>query len=118
MDFNFNDFLDSRKKNSKMGHFQDLDHIDGLSISTTSANLYNKKRDDLVMFYFRKGANYASVYTQSKIISENIKWNLNIKNNSIKALMINTRNANAFTGKQGQKAITLIAEELSKIINY
>ena len=114
MDFNFNDFLDSRKKNSKMGHFQDLDHIDGLSISTTSANLYNKKRDDLVMFYFRKGANYASVYTQSKIISENIKWNLNIKSKKIKALFVNTRNANAFTGKEGYKGLKFLAEELSK----
>ena len=114
MDFNFNDFLDSRKKNSKMGHFQDLDHIDGLSISTTSANLYNKKRDDLVMFYFRKGANYASVYTQSKIISENIKWNLNIKSKKIKSLLINTRNANAFTGKEGYKGLKFLAEELSK----
>ena len=114
MDFNFNDFLDSRKKNSKMGHFQDLDHIDGLSISTTTANLYNKKRDDLVMFYFRKGANYASVYTQSKIISENIKWNLNIKSKKIKALLINTRNANAFTGKEGYKGLKFLAEELSK----
>ena len=54
---------------SKMSDFQDLDHIDGLSISTTSANLYNNSRDDLVMFYFRKGANFASVYTQSKIKS-------------------------------------------------
>ena len=62
-----------------MGHFQDLEHIDGLSVSTTSANLYNNNRDDLVLFYFRNGANYASVYTQSKIVSENIKWNQNIK---------------------------------------
>ena len=31
------------------------------------------------MFYFRDGANFASVYTQSKILSENIKWNLNQK---------------------------------------
>ncbi len=114
MDFNLNDFLDYRKKNSKMGHFQDLEHLDGLSISTTSANLYNKKRDDLVMFYFRKGANYASVYTQSKIISENIKWNLNIKSKKIKTLLINTRNANAFTGKEGYKGLRLLAEELSK----
>ena len=73
MTFNFDNFFDYRNKNKKMGHFQDLEHIDGLSISTTSANLYNRKRDDLVMFYFRDGANYASVYTQSKIVSENIK---------------------------------------------
>jgi len=114
MYFKLNNFLDSRKKNSKIGHFQDLEHIDGVSISTIRANLYNKKRDDLVMFYFRKGANYASVYTQSKIISENIKWNLNIKSKKIKALLINTRNANAFTGKEGYKGLKFLAEELSK----
>ena len=93
MTFNFDNFFDYRNKNSKMGHFQDLEHIDGLSISTTSANLYNRKRDDLVMFYFRDGANYASVYTQSKIVSENIKWNQNIKSKKIRALLVNTRNA-------------------------
>ena len=71
MVINLNNLFNSINKNSKMGDFQDLDHIDGLSISSTSANLYNNKRDDLVMFYFRNGANHASVYTQSKIISEN-----------------------------------------------
>ena len=114
MNFNLNNFLNTRNKNSKMGDFQDLDHIDGLSISTISANLYNSKRDDLVMFYFKNGANHASVYTQSKIISENIKWNLNIKSKKIKALLVNTRNANAFTGKEGYKGLKLLADELSK----
>ena len=113
MTFNFNNFFDYRNKNSKMGHFQDLEHIDGLSISTTSANLYNKKRDDLVMFYFRDGANYASVYTQSKIVSENIKWNKNINSKKIRALVVNARNANAFTGKEGYKSLKLLADELS-----
>ena len=97
-----------------MGHFQDLEHLDGVAISAVSASLYKESRDDVVLFYFRDGANYASVYTQSKIVSENIKWNLNIKNNSVRALLVNTRNANAFTGKQGQKAIIQIADDLSK----
>ena len=96
-----------------MGDFQNLEHLDGVSISTTSANLYDSKRDDLVMFYFRDGANYASVYTQSKIISENIKWNLNLKNKKINALMINARNANAFTGKKGYQGLKEIADELA-----
>jgi len=113
MTFNFDNFFDYRNKNKKMGHFQDLEHIDGLSISTTSANLYNRKRDDLVMFYFRDGANYASVYTQSKIVSENIKWNQNIKSKKIRALLVNTRNANAFTGKEGYKSLKILAEDLS-----
>ena len=96
-----------------MGDFQNLEHLDGVSISTIRANLYDSKRDDLVMFYFRDGANYASVYTQSKIISENIKWNLNIKNKKINALMINARNANAFTGKKGYQGLKEIADELA-----
>ena len=90
--------------------FQDLDHIDGVSISSISANLYKDPRDDVVMFYFRDGANYASLYTQSKIISENIKWNLNQKVKRLFALIVNTRNANCFTGKQGYKSLEKIAE--------
>ena len=79
MAINFDNFFNSQSKKLKMGDFQDLEHLDGVSISTISAKLYNYSRDDIVMFYFRKGANHASVYTQSKIISENIKWNLQLK---------------------------------------
>ena len=117
MGINLTNFLSSKSKNKKMMEFQDLDHIDGVSISTVSANLYNNPRDDLVMFYFRDGANYASLYTQSKIVSENIKWNLNQKVKKIFSLIINTRNANCFTGKQGYKSLEkiseLVAEKLS-----
>ena len=105
--------MNTQALKSKMQDFQDLEHIDGVSISTVCANLYSKPRDDLVMFYFRDGANYASVYTQSKIVSENIKWNLGIKCKKIKSLLINTRNANAFTGPEGYKALKEIAEEIS-----
>ena len=101
MPINFKNFIKTQVSSSKMHDFQDLDHIDGVSISTICANLYGKPRDDLVMFYFRDGANYASVYTQSKIVSENIKWNRNIKSKKIKSLIVNTRNANAFTGLNG-----------------
>ena len=113
MAINYKDFLNFHPSKSKMNDFQDLDHIDGVSISITCANLYNKHRDDLVMFYFRDGANYSSVYTQSKIVSENIKWNLNIKSKKIKSLIVNTRNANAFTGPEGYKGLKEIAEETS-----
>ena len=114
MIINSKNFINLQASNSKMNDFQDLDHIDGVSISITCANLYTKPRDDLVMFYFRDGANHASVYTQSKIVSENIKWNLNIKSKKIKSLIINTRNANAFTGPEGYRGLKEIAEEASQ----
>ena len=114
MGINISNFLNSKSKNRKMIDFQDLDHLDGLAISSVSANLYETKRDDLVMFYFREGANFASVYTKSKILSENIKWNLNQKAKKIFSLVVNTRNANAFTGEQGYKSMQNIAEVISE----
>ena len=118
MGINFTNFVSSKSNNKKMNEFQDLDHIDGVAISTLSANLYGNNRDDLVMFYFRDGANHSSVYTQSKILSENIKWNLNQKTNKISSLLINTRNANCFTGKQGYKSLDKIAEIISQKLTH
>ena len=116
MGINLTNFLSSKSKNKRMNEFQDLDHIEGVSISTVNANLYKSPRDDLVMFYFREGANYASVYTQSKIVSENLKWNLSNKPKKIFTLLVNTRNANCFTGKQGYKSLEKIAETLSTVL--
>tara|TARA_B100001250_G_scaffold66491_1_gene52958 strand:+ start:256 stop:1557 length:1302 start_codon:yes stop_codon:yes gene_type:complete len=114
MVFSINNFFDDINRKSKIADFQDLEHIDGVSVSTVSAGLYEKKRDDLVLFYFRDGANYASVFTQSKIVSENIKWNKKIKSKKLSALLINTRNANAITGASGFNALKEISIDLSK----
>ena len=103
MPINIKNFLLSKSNKSKIGDFQDLEHVDGVAISVISANLYKELRDDLVLFYFRDSANYASVYTQNKIISENLKWNLSLNKSVSKALLINTRNANVFTGKTGYR---------------
>ena len=45
MGINLTNFLSSKLNNTKMIDFQDLDHIDGISISTVSANLYKNNRD-------------------------------------------------------------------------
>ncbi len=114
MGLNLPNFLLSKSKNKRMLEYQDLDHIDGVSISSVCADLYKDTRDDLVMFYFRDGANYASVYTQSKIISENIKWNLNQNSKKIYSLLVNARNANCFTGRQGYRSLEKIADLISQ----
>ena len=114
MGLNLPNFLLSKSKNKRMLEYQDLDHIDGVSISSVCANLYKDTRDDLVMFYFRDGANYASVYTQSKIISENIKWNLSQNSKKIYSLLVNARNANCFTGRQGYRSLEKIADQISQ----
>ena len=114
MAINIKNFLNIKNKLSKMRDFQDLDHIDGISISAITADLYGDGRDDITLFYFSEGAKYASVYTKSKIVSENIKFNLQLKNKLVKALFINTKNANTFTGKQGFESIKELSKYLSK----
>ena len=116
MTINLKNFLNDKRKMSKMGEFQELKTIDGLEISSVSADLYGNGRDDLSLFYFRDGANYALVQTSSTIVSESINWNQRSNKKFIKALIVNTKNANTFTGKQGLESLDEIAKNLSKTL--
>ena len=114
MTINLKNFLKDKRKLSKMGEFQELQEIDGLEVSAVSADLYGSGRDDLALFYFKEGANYAAVYTNNSICSESITWNKGLRKTSIKALMVNTKNANTFTGIRGAQGLKEIAQALSK----
>ena len=115
MTINIKNFLSSIKKISNVGDFQELKHIEGLQVSAVSANLYKNTREDLSLFYFPEGANYAVAYTQSSIVSESITWNRENTKNNIKALVVNTKNANTFTGDQGLDSLNEVAK---KLINH
>ena len=114
MTINLKNFLSDKSKLSKMGEYQDLKPLDGLEVSSISADLYNNGRDDLALFYFREGANYATLTTTNSIVSETITWNEKSNKKIIKALLVNTKNANTFTGKQGYEGIDVVAKSLSK----
>ncbi len=116
MTINLKNFLSEKTKMSKMGEFQNLKEIEGLEMSSVSADLYGNGRDDLTLFYFSKGANYASVTTSNSIVSETIAWNNSSHKKSIKGLMVNTKNANTFTGKQGKEGLDIIAKNLARIL--
>ena len=116
MTINLKNFLSDKSKLSKMGEFQDLKPLDGLEVSSISADLYNNGRDDLALFYFREGANYATLSTTNSIVSETITWNEKSNKKVVKALLVNTKNANTFTGKQGYEGIESVAKNLAKTL--
>ena len=116
MTINIKNFLNDKSKLSKMGEFQSLKQIDGLEMSSISADLYRDGRDDLALFYFSKGANYATLTTTNSITSEFIPWNNNSHKKIIKGLLVNTKNANTFTGKQGKESIDILAKNLSRVL--
>jgi glutamate N-acetyltransferase/amino-acid N-acetyltransferase len=112
MTINIKNLFGTGKKLSKMGEFQEVKHIEGLQVSSISANLYTNGREDLSLFYFPEGANYAVAYTKNSIVSESITWNKQNAKNNIKALVVNTKNANTFTGEQGLNSLNEIAKKL------
>ena len=116
MTINIKNFLKNNSKLSKMGEFQSLKQIEGLEMSAISADLYGDGRDDLALFYFSKGANYATLTTTNSITSEFIPWNNNSHKKIIKGLLVNTKNANTFTGKQGKESIDILAKNLSRVL--
>ena len=116
MTINIKNFLNEKTKLSKMGEFQNLKQIEGLEMASISADLYKDGRDDLSLFYFSKGANYATLATSNSITSEYIPWNNNSHKKTIKGLLVNTKNANTFTGKQGKESIDTLAKNLSRIL--
>ena len=116
MTINLKNFLQNKPKLSKMGEFQELEPIEGLEISSVSADLYGNGRDDISLFYFKDGANYGAVYTNNSICSESITWNRNIRKSLIRGLFVNTKNANTFTGQQGQESLDSISKSLAKFL--
>ena len=116
MTINLKNFLNTKPKISKMGEFQELKPIDGLEISSYSADLYKNGRDDIALFYFKEGANYAALYTTNSITSQTIEWNKKSNKSFTKGLLVNTKNANTFTGNNGLESIDVLAKNLSRIL--
>ena len=116
MTINIKNFLKDKSKLSKMGEFQSLKQINGLEMASISADLYGDGRDDLALFYFSRGANYATLTTTNSITAEFIPWNNSSHKKIIKGLLVNTKNANTFTGKQGKESIDLLAKTLSRVL--
>ena len=54
MTINLKNFLTPNKKISKMGEFQEIKHIEGLQVSSVSADLYKNGRDDISLFILKK----------------------------------------------------------------
>lgn len=89
--------------------------IKGIKISVVNCGLKKKKKRDLVLIKLDKPSHIFGLFTKSNTPGEPIKWNKKIiKNNKISALIINSGNANVFTGEEGQKAVEIIITELSK----
>ncbi len=88
----------------------------GLSIYTFNAG-FKKVYDDLLIILFDRTVNSFSVFSKTSTPSAPIIWNKKNNSNITKALIINSGNANAHTGKLGLKVIDNYVLVLSKVFN-
>jgi glutamate N-acetyltransferase / amino-acid N-acetyltransferase len=88
----------------------DVPPIAGVRFATGSAGIKTKGRADVMLALFDKGTNVAGVFTTSKCPSAPVDWcRTRLKRGKARALVANSGNANAFTGKAGAEAARRIA---------
>jgi glutamate N-acetyltransferase/amino-acid N-acetyltransferase len=89
--------------------------IGGVSLATAAAGIRYAGRTDVLLVLFDAGTTTAGVFTRSKCPSAPVEWcRARIKAGKARALVVNSGNANAFTGRSGRAATKLTAELAAK----
>src|SRR6186713_2697434 len=98
-------------------HVPDLPAIAGVRLATGAAGIKYKGRTDVLLALFDKGTTVAGVLTRSKCPSAPVEWcRAKLKGGKARALVVNSGNANAFTGKTGKQSTALTAQIASKAV--
>jgi glutamate N-acetyltransferase/amino-acid N-acetyltransferase len=85
--------------------------IDGVRLAVTAAGIRYPGRTDLLLVLLDPGTTVAGVLTQSKTASPPVEWcRAHLASGMARALVVNSGNANAFTGRRGEEAVKLTAE--------
>ena len=96
-------------------HVPDTPEISGVRIATGAAGIKYKDRTDVLLVLFEKGTAVAGVTTRSKCPSAPVEWcRAKLKGGKARALVVNSGNANAFTGKTGREATAFTAKLASE----
>jgi glutamate N-acetyltransferase/amino-acid N-acetyltransferase len=98
-------------------HVPDLPVIAGVKLGTAAAGIRYKGRTDVLLAVMDKGTTVAGVFTRSKCPSAPVEWcRAKLSRGQARALVVNSGNANAFTGKSGRQATTLTAGIAAKAL--
>ena len=91
--------------------------IDGVRFATAEAGIRYKGRTDLMVAVLEPGTVAAGVLTRSKTASAAVSWcRDSLKHGTARAIVVNSGNANAFTGQRGRDSVALTAEHAAKAV--
>ena len=95
----------------------DMPEIAGVKLATAAAGIRYKGRTDVLLAVMDKGTTVAGVFTQSKCPSAPVEWcRARLGRGGARALVVNSGNANAFTGKTGKQSTALTAAIAAKAV--
>jgi glutamate N-acetyltransferase/amino-acid N-acetyltransferase len=88
-----------------------MPEVAGIRLATAAAGIRYKDRTDVLLVVFDEGTSVAGVFTRSKCPSAPVEWcRARLKGARARALVVNSGNANAFTGKSGRDACAFTAK--------
>jgi glutamate N-acetyltransferase/amino-acid N-acetyltransferase len=91
--------------------------IAGVRLATAAAGIRYKGRTDVLLAVMDKGTTVAGVFTKSKCPSAPVEWcRAKLSKGQARALVVNSGNANAFTGKTGKSSTALTAQLAAKAV--
>ena len=98
--------------------FPIISDISGVGMTSVACGVKYSGKLDLLFAEFDVGTQVAGVFTQSQTAAAPVEWcKKALLQGKARALVVNSGNANAFTGKSGDNAVRLTAEYASKIVN-
>jgi glutamate N-acetyltransferase/amino-acid N-acetyltransferase len=96
--------------------FPKLPPLAGVRLATTAAGVRYKDRTDVLLALLAPGTQVAGVFTTSKTASAPVLWCRDkLKGGEARVLVVNSGNANAFTGKAGLEGVREIAAEAAAV---
>ncbi|SFT73786.1 glutamate N-acetyltransferase [Pseudovibrio denitrificans] len=99
--------------------YPELPEVKGVRMATAAAGLKYEGRTDVLLAVFDEPAQIVGVFTKSKCTSAPVDWcKQNLSKGVARAIMVNSGNANAFTGKKGLASVQLSADILSKATGF
>jgi len=91
--------------------------IDGVRMATAEAGIKYKNRTDVLLMVFDEAASVAGVFTRSKCPSAPVDFcRQNLPSGRARAVVVNSGNANAFTGRKGKAATELTAKSAAEAV--
>jgi glutamate N-acetyltransferase / amino-acid N-acetyltransferase len=91
--------------------------IAGVKLATAAAGIKYANRTDVLLAVLDQGTTAAGVFTTSKCPSAPVEWcRAHLPGARPRALVVNSGNANAFTGKTGRQACKFTAEIAARAI--